>query len=154
MTRSESPVVAFLATSDARCPVCENGLRGIPAPVCPECAAPLHLEVASVQSAHGPWLLGLGAWTLALGFDSVMAVIFTVVIAVGRPPLSVIYPYALAGTFLTLSAASVIGVARVLRSRGRWSARRRRDQWRDAVITFVAVALVHAAVGATLIITG
>jgi len=158
-TPPADPVVAYLADHDATCPVCDYGLRGVPAPTCPECAAPLHLEVASNQAisskaAPGPWLLALGAWTLALGFDGVMSLIFTTVIVVARPPLAVIYPYALAGTFITLSAATVVGISHVLRSRRRWSAKPRRAQWRDAAVSFIAVAAAHAAVGAALVIAG
>jgi len=154
MTTAADPVVTYLAEHDAACPVCAYGLRGVPAPVCPECSAPLHLEVASAQSAPGPWLLALVSWALALGFDAVVGLLVTIGVLVARPPLSTIYPYVFVGTFLTLSAASAFGLTRVLGSRGRWSARPRRAQWQGAVITFVAVALVHAAVGAVLIING
>ncbi len=144
----------FLATHDATCPLCDHGLRSVPEPRCPECGAPLHLAVASVQTSPGPWLLAICSWTLALGFDSVVALFMTIGVVVARPPLSQGYPYIFVATFLTLSVASAIGLLRVIRARPRWNAKPRRAQWRDAGITFVSVAALHAAVGATILVSG
>lgn len=144
----------FLATHDASCPVCGYGLRGVPSPVCPECAAPLHLEIASVQGKTGPWLVALGAWTLSLGFDGVVALIMTIGVLISRPPLSQLYPYIWAGTFLTLTVGGVIGLHGVLGARGRWGIKPRRVQWRDAVVTIIAVGGVHLAVGVCIVIIG
>lgn len=145
-------LLSFLASCDVACPACGQGLRGVPEARCPECAAPLHLEVASVQTSPGPWLFAVCAWTLALGFDGVVALIFIVVnialiVTQTTPPAA--FPYIFLGTFLSLSAASAVGLHRVITTRTRWLARPRGTQWRDAIVTFVAVAIVHSLVGAT-----
>ncbi len=144
----------FLAATDTACPVCGHGLRGVPEPRCPECGAPLRLGVVTTQTSPGPWVLAICSWTLALGFDSIVALFMTIGVAVARPPLSVGYPYIFAATFLTLSVASLIGLARVIRARPRWNAKPRRVQWRDAGFTFAGVAALHAIVGATILLNG
>jgi len=149
-----STVVKFLAETDADCPACGYQLRGAPEPRCPECSAPLHLEIATTQSRPGAWLFALLAWSLALGFDGVVAVIFTTAVAVTRPPLVQLYPYIWVALFLTLSALSAIGLRRVYAARTRWLARPVPVQRRDAILTFAAVALAHAAVGLTILLVG
>lgn len=110
---SDDLLLNFLAMYDAECPACGYGLRGVPEARCPECSAPLHLEVASVQSSPGPWLLAVCSWTLALGFDGVMALIFGVVgiaLVVSGTPVAAAFPYIFMGTFFVLTVASVIGL--------------------------------------------
>lgn len=145
-------VIEYLSGHDAACPACGYGLRGIADPVCPECAAPLHIEIASIRSSAGPWLLALVSWTLALGFDGVVALIFTTALAVTRPPLSQAYPYIFASTFTVLTLGGAVGISRVLRTRSMWVTRPRRTQWQHAFLTFFLVAGMHAAVGLTIVL--
>ena len=56
----ERALLVWLEARDAPCPVCGYNLRGVASARCPECAAPLRLEVGSVQTRTGPWLLAMG----------------------------------------------------------------------------------------------
>ena len=47
MTQTDPAVIVFLADRDAPCPGCGYNLRGLTAPVCPECTRPVSLQLAS-----------------------------------------------------------------------------------------------------------
>ncbi|MFZ4574758.1 MAG: hypothetical protein ACOYN0_10205, partial [Phycisphaerales bacterium] len=44
---TDPAIIAFLANRDAPCPGCGYNLRGLTAPVCPECKRPVTLQLAS-----------------------------------------------------------------------------------------------------------
>jgi len=138
---------AFLADHDAPCPVCGYNLRGVILPVCPECESPIELGVASAQSRLGAWLLALLAFAMPLSFDILVGLmmIVGVVLSGGENAEGVFLMVAL----LTLTAVS-IGVLWVLIARKRdWLRMPQRRQWYFAWGLFIAVFLVHLAVGMT-----
>ena len=149
------PLLAHLADHDAECPVCGYGLRGITSPICPECAAPLHLAVASERTGVGPWLVGVIACALALGFDAVVFVLIaggaTVTYASrGVLPLQ---PVVMGGLFGAFALASGIALGAVLRSRRSWARRPRRSQWVTGWAIFGGVGLAHVGFAVLLIAT-
>jgi hypothetical protein len=143
----------FLAQTDAPCPVCDYNLRNLTTDRCPECSAHLHLRVGSENLTLGPWLGAVLSFALGVGFDAVMALIFTVMFTVSRfanpPPAPYVtqqFIKALSVFFiLTLSCSLAIFV--LVRRRRRWMMMPRRVQWRCAAIIFGSVFLAHVIVG-------
>lgn len=149
------PLLAHLADHDAECPVCGYGLRGIAAPVCPECAAPLHLTVASDRTGLGPWLVAVIACALALGFDAVAMMLIAVggtaaYLSTGVLPLQ---PVVMGGFFGAFALASGIALGIVIRSRRSWARRPRRSQWVTGWAIFGGVGLAHVGFAVLLIAT-
>lgn len=145
MLSPSDPLLAHLAAHDAECPVCGYQLRGVAAPVCPECAAPLRLTVASDHTKPGPWLVALIACALALGFDAVVFLLLLVGVVASLVARGVPDPQALviAALFGSFALASGVALAVVLRRRRAWALWRRRSQWVIGWATFFGVGLVH-----------
>lgn len=153
MTHNDAALAAWLTNNDAACPVCSYNLRGLGLPRCPECSAPLHLCVGSDHLIAGPWVFAVLSFGLAIGFDSVVAILMTIALVVGTiaegpPPPGMLYVLVgiLAG-FYTLVALGVLGIWLLLRRRKAWLRQEPRRQWRLAAIIFVTVGLVHALYG-------
>ena len=66
---------AYLTDRNQPCPVCGYDLRGLASSACPECGARLELRVGSIDLKLAPWLLGVLAVALPLGFTGVLAVV-------------------------------------------------------------------------------
>jgi hypothetical protein len=143
-------LIAFVATRDAPCPVCSYNLRGLSEPRCPECAAPLHLQVGSENLRLGAWFAAALSLALALGFDSVVSVMISVGLAIApprswgqlRPVLTML------GGFLALAAVCGVSVWALYRGRRRFTRQGRRAQRAWAAGIFMAVFLTHALYGA------
>lgn len=149
-------LASWLAAHDEPCPVCAHNLRGVPVPTCPECGAPLRLAVGSENTRQGPWLLALGSCVLALGFDTVAAVLMAVPVLVvtgyrvitGQPaggPTGGFY--AVLGMMLGLSVLMGGVTALFLRRQRAWRRMRLGTQWRAAWAVFVGVGAFHLAAG-------
>lgn len=146
-------LVAYLAKADAPCPICDYNLRNLTTDTCPECSAKLHLRVGSENMTLGPWLGAVLSFALAVGFDAVMSLIFTVMFTVSRfanPPPA---PYVTnqfikaLSVFLTLTLSCSLAIFILVRRRRRWMMMPRRAQWRYAVIAFASVFIIHLITG-------
>jgi hypothetical protein len=153
----DSLLSTFLSARDAECPVCSYNLRGLKGGACPECNAELHLQVGSVNLHPGPWILAIVSFALALGFDGVVLLILTVgftaaLILEGPPKSSGLawQPFVIYGTFLAITVASAIGLRFMVRRRRSWNRMPRQSQRRAAVLIFLGVGGLHAAVGGML----
>ncbi len=136
----------FLATHEVRCPACAYMLAGAPEAVCPECAEPLHLELASRSSgAFGPWVFAVISLSLGLGFFGTMSAIQGAAFIAHR--LSRQNTEAFVFFTSLLIAALVHGVLlRVtIRARPRWQAQRLANQWWWARGVFASVCVVQIA---------
>jgi len=150
-TPDDEQVIAFLERHNARCPVCDYGLRGVPAAVCPECAAPLRLEIAGDRTNLPAWIFAIISLSLGLGFDGLASIIFAALLIADppRPGMHEVY-YFLGG--LVLAALTCGGfLLLTLRRRRRWLRAPRETQWRWAWTIFAAVAVPHALFGAYLV---
>ena len=139
-------VTAWLAERDAACPVCDYNLRGVELPVCPECASPLQLAVASPGAVHGPWVFAIVSLAMGLGFDAVMVVLFVSLRLYFGPtpgPFLLIF----VSVFLCLAVACASPMVWTIRTRRRWFQRARSSQWRRAWAIFLLVGAVHTVVG-------
>lgn len=138
----------WLASRDAACPVCGYNLRGVPVPTCPECAAPIRLQVASPNVAVGPMLLAALSLGLAIGFDGITGLIFIGGFIFDPPPAGIsIVMLPIIATLVALALACGTGLALLARRRRQvWRLPLAR-QWRLAWGLFVMVGAVHAAFG-------
>jgi hypothetical protein len=146
-------LVAFVRTRDAACPVCSYNLRGLAAPVCPECSAHLHLQVGSENLRLGPWLVGVVSLALGLGFDGVVSLIMIgALIIVPPPPSPAAWRQVLTilGVLVLLAAICGCGLWGMLRWRGVWTRMPLPKQRMVAASLFLGTGLVHAAAGAHL----
>lgn len=146
-------LLAHLAQTDSPCPVCDYNLRNLTTDTCPECSAKLNLRVGSENLTLGPWLGAMLPFALAVGFDAVMSLIFTVMFTVSRfanPPPA---PYVTnqfikaLSVFLTLTLTCGIAIVILVRGRRRWMMLPRRVQWRFVAIAFASVFIIHVIVG-------
>jgi len=150
----DAGLVGWLAGHDEPCPVCGHNLRGCPAARCPECGAPLRLAVASENARLGPWLLALGSFVLALGFDAVVTLILTVPAIVsgfvqGGPPAQF---FMVLGLMATLSVSMAIAAWLLLRRQRGWRRLGRKTQWRAVWGIFVGVGLLHLCAGGLVVL--
>jgi hypothetical protein len=145
----EQALFDWLATHDAPCPVCSYNLRALREPRCPECAARLFLAVGTEDMAIGPWLLAVVALAMAMGFDTVVALIMTVGLVLERPssPADLRDVLLLLATFAFGAGACGAMLLRLVRRRRHWRRSERRRQWRTACTVFVTVAAAHAVFG-------
>ena len=149
-TSDERALLDWLSTRDASCPICDYGLRGIPEAQCPECAAPLELAVATPRAVHAPWVFAVVSFSMALGFDAVVATmisVMTVVSASYNQPA----PYVLFGGFFLAASLCGYGLVRTIRGRRRWLRRGVKEQWSRARLVFFVVGGAHASAGALFI---
>ena len=143
-------LVRFLADRDAPCPVCRYNLRGLAADTCPECAAPIRLDIASPSLHIGPFVLAIVSLALGAGFDLVVTLIFSItalIFADPSVPASWIGPLIVLGTLGSLGTSCLLGIILLVKRRPRWNRLGPRRQWRTAILTFVGVGGVHALVG-------
>lgn len=147
-------LVRFLAAHDAPCPVCRYNLRGLTVDACPECSAPLRLEIASPNLHIGPFVLAIVSFSLGAGFDLVVALIFSVMALIFAQPAAAaswIGPVVMIGTLGSLGTLCILGIVLLVKRRPAWNRLGTRRQWRAAIATFIGVGAVHAAVGAMLV---
>jgi len=148
------PRLSFLADNDTPCPICRYNLRGLLTPRCPECAAPLHLAVASPNLHLGPFVLTIVSFSLAAGFDLVVATmvgIMTSIHATMAASATWIGPAILASVLGTAGLTCIGLVILLVKKRHRWNRLPLRHQWAAAVATFLIVGLSHAGLGAFLL---
>ena len=148
----DASLVQFVATRDAPCPVCSYNLRGLQAAKCPECSAPLHLQVGSENLKLGAWFVSCTSCALALGFDGVVATVMTVALIRHPPPSrGTLLPVLIVYTgFLVLAAASGTVLALLFKRRSRFLRQDRARQWQVAWAIFGVVFVVHALFGGVL----
>lgn len=137
---------AYLEGVDAPCPVCGYNLRGLAAPRCPECNAPLSLGVTSENLSIGPWAVAVVAFAMGAGFDSVVSTLMTIGL-IAEPTLQW-QPYAMYAILVSLALACLASIVVLVKRRRRWAFKTRAAQWRCAIACFVGVFLAHALVGA------
>jgi hypothetical protein len=65
---------AFLAESDAPCPVCGYNLRGLREAACPECGDPLELALSRRAPKHGAYTCAV----MPLGMAAAFSILLTV----------------------------------------------------------------------------
>ena len=150
-TDGTTHLLAFIADFPAECPVCDYSLEGLTEPRCPECGAELELRVGSPRLHVGAWALAMVSFALALGFDGVVSLVMLIALtttlassAVPPPPL---LAFLLTLFFILLAASMATGLLVVARGRHRWTRRPTRQQWKNAIIVFLSVGLLHAAIG-------
>lgn len=139
----------WLAAHDDPCPACGYSLRGLGDPVCPECSMRLRLTVGAPGLRLGPWVAGIIAPALALGFDGVMSLVL--IWALVTSPGVGVFLVVITGVFILLGAASAAVMLAVIRSRRRWLRRRPAAQIRWAAALFAVVGVVHAVWGVFLV---
>ena len=139
-------LLAFLADRDAPCPVCDYSLRGLTAPICPECGAALARQLGSPQIRVGAWALAMVSFALGLGFDGVVSVVLLTALVIS--PAQQWEPYGIVTLFLALSGGMGMGLLWLGRRRASWTKRPVRQQWLRGGGVFLAVGLLHGLVGA------
>jgi hypothetical protein len=135
----------FVADRDVPCPVCDYSLRALTSPRCPECGAPLMLQIGSPQLRVGAWALAMVSFALALGFDGVVSIGLVTVLVLEPAPFW--QPYGIVTLFVALAGGMLGGLLRVARRRSAWTKRTMRAQWLWAGVVFAVVGVVHAVVG-------
>lgn len=148
----ERRLIDWLEDHDEACPACGYSLLKLREPMCPECAAPLTLGVASPHASPGPWALAVISFAMGLGFDAVVTFFLTaaIVLFAGPPPL---FPQGLMYLgFVGLTAAMVAGLIWTIRHRSAWSRQPRARQWRISRMIFLVIGVVHASFGLLLAI--
>lgn len=146
-------LTSFLDREHAACPVCGYDVNRLNASRCPECGSRLALALAAPDSTWGPWLFAVCSFSLALGFDGVVATLLSAVaIFFERPKtgaerlmFGIVW-----GTFFTLSLLMLGGIFGLVRNRRRWRMLPRRTQRAWAGLLFVAVGLLHVFVAVML----
>ncbi len=135
----------YLETHDALCPICSYNLRGVSLGNCPECNAPIELAIGSSQLKLGAWLTAMLAIAMALGFDVVIGMLLVVpVIITGGEDGAILF---LAGSLTTLGLACIGMLWVLLANRRGWLKMGQRSQWKAAWAIFIAVFVIHLAVG-------
>jgi hypothetical protein len=141
-------LLAWLATRDIPCPVCGYNLRALPDPRCPECNAPLTLQVWSENAGTGPWLVALISFALAAGFDGVVSLLAVGEMALYAPNYrSDPAAWGVLATFVALALVSGGAIWWLARHRRRFWRLPRQKQWIIAGGIFAAVGLIHATFG-------
>lgn len=142
-------LVAWLATHDAACPVCEYQLRGNPTAACPECGSGLELGVRAPGLRLGWWLLAIVSFALAAGFDGVVTILMSTMMVLHGPPrgAGALAVLGFLGTFAAMSVVCVALLLLTVRRRARWMRLGRDTQRRAAIAIFVAVLVTHSIVG-------
>ncbi|MFN0131751.1 MAG: hypothetical protein ACKVW3_04340 [Phycisphaerales bacterium] len=150
MQGDREAVVSFISNRDVACPVCRYNVRGVPEATCPECAAELRLELGSERLRIGPWLVGVIAFALGLGFDGVVGLIMAGSLVVFPPPSPLaLRQMALVDVlFLAVAGVCAAGLVQMYRQRSRWNRQSARRQNILAAVTFFGVGGAHAAFGA------
>jgi hypothetical protein len=145
-------LISFVAARDVSCPVCAYNLRGLEAPVCPECAAPLHLQVGSDNLRLGPWFLAVVSLALALGFDGVVSLMVIIAMIRFAPTRGQAWPPILLLLFLVpLGTVSAVGLWQMFARRMQWTRMPRPRQKVRAALIFVVTGVVHGVAGLCLI---
>src|SRR5690606_21851084 len=101
----------------------------------------------------GPWLVAIIACSLALGFDGVVMTLLTTGIVVEvfmRGTFSA--PYILIGTFVTLGGSSGGSLWLIIVRRRQWRMAAPNVQWARAAAVAVAVFIIRALGGLTLLL--
>ncbi|MCA9288569.1 MAG: hypothetical protein KDA05_08285 [Phycisphaerales bacterium] len=151
--KPDPTLIAFLRERDAPCPVCSYNLRGLAASKCPECAAPLHLEVGSSSLRLGPLVLAIVSFALAAGFDLIVGGFFAVgslMSSIRGSLASWLGPALVAGVLGAAGLGCLAGIVLLVRRRAWWNRLGRRRQWAAAWTTFACVGVGHAVLGAVL----
>ena len=149
-----SPLISFLAERDVACPVCRYNLRGLNRASCPECNAPLRLEVGSPSLVLGPFLVAVVSFSLGAGFDLVVGILMvTVALVFGQPGASATWigPVVLGGTLLAAGLACLGGILWLARRRVWWNRLGPRRQRTAAACVFAGVGLAHLALGVSIV---
>ena len=147
----DSLLLAFLADRDVACPVCRYNLRGLKGALCPECSAPLRLDVASPSLRLGPYLFTIVSFALGAGFDLVMTTILGI-LTVGQlvnyaPPAVFIRTFVV---FSMLGSAGLLCLGMIVllvHEKSRWNRLRLSRQWALGAAVFVMVGLGHLGLG-------
>lgn len=149
--RDAATLIGWLAGRDEDCPVCGHNLRDTQRAVCAECGSPLSLSVASSRLRPGPWLLGFGAFVLALGFDAVTTLLLMIPLVImmtsqqgAPPPLSFWAMFAMMATLTVLTAS---GVWVMMKKRSAWRRMTLVGQRWAAAGIFLGVGAVHLSAG-------
>lgn len=148
-------LIAFLAARDAPCPVCSYNLRGLAAATCPECAAPLRLEVGSPSLRLGPLVLAIVSFALAAGFDLIVGGFFAVgsfLSSIQGSLASWLGPALVAGVLGAAGLGCLAGIVLLVRRRSWWNRLGHRRQWITAWATFACVGAGHAVLGVVLFV--
>lgn len=75
--RPDSDVLrAFLAETDAPCPLCRYNLRGLTGEHCPECGHKLTLRVSLASPRNGLYIFGLVGLAAGAGFSTLLLAYF------------------------------------------------------------------------------
>ena len=146
----ERALLEWLCARDAGCPICDYNLRGVGSARCPECASPLELAVASPRAVHAPWVFAVVSFSMALGFNAVMATMIAVVTVISAT-YNQIGPFVVFGVFFFAALLCGIGALRTIRARRRWLRRSTKEQWSKARLIFFVVGGVHGIAGALFI---
>ena len=108
----------YLRDHDADCTVCGYGLRGLTAPVCPECGAGIELGVRATDARLRLWITGLVSLSLPTGFFSILLLFIGVGSLAGRttPPLDEMWPMIAGAVLGSLAIALLIVLRRRFRA--------------------------------------
>ncbi|MHC5023597.1 MAG: hypothetical protein ACYTGG_06755 [Planctomycetota bacterium] len=135
---------AWLAGRDLPCPVCRYNLRDCAGESCPECGARLDLRVGSIDLKLGPWLLGVFALAIPLGFTGILAV----VAAVGsqRAFTWSAMDWVALGVLWMLTLVYAAGLWLLCRRRAKALKRTRRAQWVRACLLVALMAALQVVI--------
>ncbi|HWB18976.1 MAG TPA: hypothetical protein VG711_01655 [Phycisphaerales bacterium] len=153
--RSESELIRmYLESRTVGCPACNHNLRGATGEACPECGTALRLNLNAGMRGIGPWLTGLLAVALPMGFS----LIFGLIGAIGgwrawklQGQSTYISPWApqdwkTVGIFAGEAVVCAILLTWVVRRRGRVMERPRIEQWVRAAGLAVFMAVLQVGV--------
>ena len=140
----------YLADRTVGCPVCHYNLRGVAGNSCPECGTRLHLHINTLDLRLGPWLLGVIAVAMSLGFSFILGT--TAAFGAWRAwkmgqNFSWYQPWSRADS-VTLAALGglsmfyLVTLGFIIRRRGKFLARPRIEQWLRAItLTLIMTAI-------------
>lgn len=137
---STAELIAYLHDRHTPCPVCAYDLHRVNGATCPECAAPLTLEIRGTTPRDGAWFVASVGVAAAMGFDSVVSLMLLVTVVMGGagPGAAIIVP-----GFVMASLAGALVLRRLFTAHKWWAAQTSPQRWRGTWSILILTFILH-----------